>query len=397
MPQPAGLFDTGLVILTQPEILSIIEADQRANVSNEIDQSAATLVGNYNGIVSDSLAIVWELVRDVYNSQFPNLAAGYSLSQLVQLSRTKRNAATYSNVTCEVNVDAGTYPAGSLIAITNGNAAARWYNAEDVTNAGPGAADIEVVFRAEVTGPQAGPSGSLVIAEPFTGWNSVTNAEDAEKGKPIESDADLRRRRELELASGSSTADAVRSAILRELSDEGVTSVRVLLNDGDVTNADGVLPHSLEPIVLGPESPTAADDERLADVIRLVKADGIRITGSTIVTRYDAQGNVINIGFTRPDEVDIWVRLDLSVDAATYAGEDAVKAVILAYILNPGDDVSFFKTACLPFGVAGVKDVITPGSGIGTSGFGSVDTAPIAIGIREIARFDSSRIQINIV
>lgn len=389
----AGLTADGLIIKTYPEIFGEIIAAQRSRVSARMESEPDSLNGNYTGIVSDQLAALWELLEDVYNARWPNFASGFSLSQLVQLTLTNRRAATYSQVPAEAELEPGSYPAGSLVAMVEGRATSRFANVEAVTNGTAGSVAYTLTFKAESTGPITAPAGTLVIAEPVTGWNSITSAVDATPGADIEKDQPLRVRRDLELASGSSTADAIRARVLREVSDFGLLSCRVLFNDYDAADVNGVPGHAFEVIAYGPASPSSEDNARLVAAIRGVKCDGIQAYGSAFSTVTDSQGNETNIGYTRATEVPIYVRLDLSV-GPNYAGDAAVEEAILALgtAFAPDTDVSFFKVACTPLAILGVLDVT--GGAIGTAPTPTLQDA-IVIGIRQIAKFDSSRIVIN--
>ncbi len=296
-----------------------------------------------------------------------------------------------------MELEPGTYPAGSLVAIVTGRPDIRFSNQDELVNAGIVADDFDATFECEDTGPINAPAGTLTIGEFITGWNSITQLVDATAGLGPEQDSELRLRREQEVSQGSSTADAIRAGILRINAAEslGITSVRVLFNDLDAADANGVPGHAIEVIVNGPASPTLEDDERLAAIIAELKGDGIQAYGTESVSVVDDQGNVTNIGFTRATLVPIYLALTLSVDA-TYAGDAAVKAAVVA--LNPtylpDTDVFFIRVACVSFTVRGVLNVSDGAIGIAPA---PVTQTPIVIGIREIAVFDTARIDVTTV
>lgn len=391
-----GLTENGLVIKPSSAILARLIEAQRATVSDQIDgASTDTLVGQFNHIVADEIASLWEALEDIWQSRNPSMASGFSLRELCGITATvpvsPTDPASFSRAACDVVVDPGTYPAGSLVAIVDGRPDIRFANLTQVENSGPSSGAFSVVFQSEVSGAVAAPAGSLVIGDSVPGWTSVLNAADASLGRPPETDGELRLRRERELAAGSTTADALRSAILRALSASGVISVRVLVNDTNAT-VDGVPPHAVEPIVYGPASPTTEDDAALAAVIAASKADGIQSHGSESVVVTDAQGNEIEIGFTRPTPVNAYAEFDLLVDS-NYAGDDAVKNAIVSMeqSLQPGQSASYYQTARRVLGVAGVVDIVT--GGIGTSP--SVSETPIAVTARQIVDFDTARINVS--
>jgi len=82
-----------------------------------------------------------------------------------------------SYATCRVNVDTGTYPAGTLVAHVDGEPDDRFINVVDVVSTAPGQDVDGVLFRSESGGTVEAPNNQLTeIAEPVSGWNSITNS-----------------------------------------------------------------------------------------------------------------------------------------------------------------------------------------------------------------------------
>jgi hypothetical protein len=108
---------------------------------------------------------------------------------------------------------------------------------------GEGTAYAQVAAESVDTGPKVAASGTLTVIEtPVARWESAINLLDAVNGRDVESDSALRLRREAEIhAQGNAVAEAIRADVLRVTD---VTSVTVFANDTDVTDADGVPPHS---------------------------------------------------------------------------------------------------------------------------------------------------------
>lgn len=387
-----GITSTGFVAKTLEVIRAELEAEVRAAFGDDTNTSSASVMGQLIGIFATKTREVWELAEAAYEGQYPDSAIAASLTMLAALTGTQRRAATKSTVEATVNVNPGTYLPGTLIASVLNYPDRRFTNIDTVANSGMSAANVtDITFECEDAGIVLANAGTLtVIAQAVVGWNSITNPLDATVGEEEESDADLRTRRELELAgAGSTTADAIRSDILREVT--GVISCTVLENDTDDTDVNGLPPHSVEAIVLGPDGYDADDDQAVADQIWASKAGGIRAYGSTSKVVTDSQGFTHTVAFTRPTDVDVYLEFDLTVDG-DYADDATFKAAIVAFgddAYGGGDDVVRARLIAAAFDVAGVVDVTGLRLGLTAS---PVGTSNLAIALREIARLDTSRI-----
>lgn len=385
----AGLTLTGFDRKTVEAIFAEIVADLQAKISPALNTEAASLIGNFVGIFASKLGEAWEVLEAVYRAGDRNGASGDPLDAIGALIGVPREAATKSTVLANVNVGAAFSQApGTMVASVSGNPSARFVNVDTVASVGGGTL-TGIRFEAESTGPTEAPSGTLtVIANPVSGWNSITNPLDADIGKLIESDQAYRLRQIAELARvGSTTVDAIRADTLAV---DGVESVTVLENDTDTTNGDGLTPHSVEAIVLG------GTDADVARAIFESKAGGIKAGGTDSESVTDSQGRVHSIGFTRPDEIEIYLEITVYVDAALWAGATATKAALVEWSqanLAVGEDVIKQRIAAVIMGLDGVTDVDVTGIDNVTP---TVTSTNYAIGIREIARLDSARIDITI-
>ena len=394
----AGLSSTGLTIKTTDEVLDEINTEMRATISAGLNLSSASVLGQINGIMAAKFAELWEVARAVYSAFDPDAATDASLDRLSAVTGTVRQAATKSRVTATVNIDDGfSQAAGALVAHVNGDPARRFVSAETAANSSGVAANVSVAFEAETAGAVECLAGQLtVIAEPVTGWNSITNAADATVGLETDTDSQLRVRRRDELAGGSHTTDAIRTDLLQNES-LGVIFARVLENDTDTTDANGVPRKSIEAIVYGPASPTSDDDQALAEALWAAKPAGIRAYGTTSKTVTDEQGNEHTVSFTRPTLKNVYLEIDIVVDADEYPvdGDDQVAAALVAVgddNYQPGDDVIAERIKAAAFAVDGVLDVSALRLGFTAS---PVGTANLSIALREIADLDTGRVVVT--
>lgn len=245
---------------------------------------------------------------------------------------------------------------------------------------------------ASVTAENAGEVQALartltVIDTPVSGLDSVINLLDATEGRDTESDLELRIRRAASLqVAGAATLEAIRSA-LQNVAD--VTAVTVIENDTDVTDGDGRPPHSFEAVVLG------GANQNIADEIFKSKAAGITSFGSVTETVTDSQGISHSISFSRPTEVDIYVTINLTVNAEyPVDGDDLVEAALLAEGNSLGIGENVIVSPDLLCAIDGIDGITNAVIFAGTSPAPSTQT-PISIGVDEIAAFDSSRIVVN--
>lgn len=381
---PFGVDSSGFtrkpLLVSRDEILSY----WKAHVSPTIDTSDTGLEAQFAGGFAEQIGSVWDALGDVYASRDPAQASGQALDDLLHLRGVYRKAPRESLVTVTVNVNAGTYVAGSLVAYVTGSPASRFAN--DATLVAASTGNYSVTFRAEQTGPVAANAGTLTVVVPTAGFNSVTNPSDAVLGDDGETDTAYYARSELEaVTSGSATVDAVVAAV-RALS--GVTFVRGYVNDEPTVDANGVVGNAFEIVVLG------GADQAIADAIRATKAAGIRAVGSTTVNSTDAQGNVYPIGFTRPTRIQPYIDVVCYVDKSLFPGDAAAKSYLIDWAdatLSVGNDVVIAKVTQIMMELAGMYDV-TVYTG---SAFPPVSTASFVIRVREYADFDTSRVRVT--
>lgn len=131
-----GLTVLGLQIKRQSDIIAEIQSSLRSALGQNINLLPASVFGQLVGIFSEREALIWELVEDVYLSQYPNSAEGASLDNILALSGLKRLPATPSRVPAPNQVllgAPGTFiPAGSVISVL-GTPTSKFNTDTDVT------------------------------------------------------------------------------------------------------------------------------------------------------------------------------------------------------------------------------------------------------------------------
>ena len=373
---------------TLEQILAEIEAEERASISVSLNTSAATPIGQINGIFATKLSELWELAQGVYGNFDPAAASATALDSLAALTGTARKDATFSLARCAVTLDAGTYPARQLIASVEGNPGARFVNRDALVI--PRGGVFPMTFVAESPGPVQALARTLtVIAEPVVGWRSVTNLEDADEGRPIESDVALRMRRAIEVAGGGADSlSAIRAHVSRVKSVDAVT---VIENFQDVPVA-GLPPKSFEVVISDGTVGRASEDE-VAQAIWQSKPAGIEPFGSITATAIDVEGDPQTVRFSRVQQVPVWIELNLIVDGAVYQDNNVgVAQAIVEFAereIGIGDDVILEQIRVPVFSVPGVVDVIAINAGFTPT---AIEPKNLTIEAKQIAVFDTGRI-----
>lgn len=424
-----------------------------------------TFAGQLKTLLADAVSSQWDLQQGVYSSFDPNANGGAAQDAVGSITGTKRQPAAFSTVTAACTGTPLTIlPAGRVaivqktgsrfdslttetITLVNSWAATTGYALTDrVTNVskvyqcitagtsagaggptgtstditdgsvhwkylGDGTGAVDVVFECEVAGQIAALAGDLnTIGTPVGGWNNVVNLLDAVQGHTLESDFVFRVRRDAEVtADAAAIPNAIRAAVLAIVDTlNPIVSCTVFYNDGDVTDGDGLPPHSVNVLVLG------GSNTEIANVIFNQIGAGIASYGATSVSVVDSAGNSQTVNFDRPTPVPIYVIANVTYDPLTFpspddlsVGEALIADAIALYAENPlnypvGKSVRASALEAQVFDgpteeggspVPGILDVTDLFIGIAPSPGSS---ATIVIASHEVATFDTSRITVNL-
>ena len=309
------------------------------------------------------------------------LTAWASSTAYTLATRRTNGGNAYQVITAGTSAGSGG-PTGTGSDITDGTV--HW----QYLGAGTGAVDIAA--ESVDTGSKVANAGTLTVIEtPVAGWSSVTNLLDADLGSDAETDAALRIRRELELHDlGFSALEAVQAHVSKVA---GVTAVRVFENTTSAVDSDGLPAKSFECLVEG------GDDAEVATAILESKPLGIETHGNTSEVVTDSMSVGRTIEFSRPEEKDIWVIVNLTVDPQAFPADGAtqVEDAIVTWgdAFVTGKDVVASAVAAQAFSVDGVLDVTSVLIGLANP---PVASTTIVNTVRERAIFDTSRIALNL-
>lgn len=447
-----GLTTEGLVIPTFVVIREALNQLLRNTFGASLDLGDRSILGQLTAIIADRYAGVWEKLEAVNSSQDPDKASGAALEALCALTGTFRPAASYSAVVLSLTgapttlVPAGneaetlstsklfvTREAGTITAVpawtistayaletrvTNNGSVYECITAgtsagsggptsddDDITDntahwtfIGQGTGVVDVEAWASETGPITAFARDITVRRSSVpNWDGVMNLRDANLGRNQATDGELRLLREQELSTGgNSTVDALRAELLNLAE---VLSVTIFVNNTMLTDADGVPPKSIEPMVRIPVG--AEQDQRVFDALLAGVAAGIAThsSGGGAASGFatDAQGTQHLMKFTRPAEVPIYIAITVTVDSAEWPvdGEDQIKEAIVEWgdARNTGDNAVAAAISARAFGVDGVLDVT---SCLIDDAPAPASSATVAINLRQLATYDTSRISITV-
>lgn len=438
-----GLTITGFVKPSLEVIRADLDARVRAKFGASVDLGDKSLLGHMNAIMAERLHELWEIAEATNSAYDPDKATGVYLDSLMTLTGSRRPEDAPSRVTLTFTGNAGvvvaantiaetastgadfaTIESATLVAVTSWVAstayaldvrrtnASRVYvcteagtsagsggpttTADDITDGtvhwryiGDGTAAGDARAESVEDGPVTATSGDIrQMVTVIAGLAGVRNLLDADLGRLQADDAEARTFRDFDLtAQGNGTAAAMRAAVMR-LADRGVISCTVFVNETDFT-VDTLPPHSYEVLVRG------GDNQEIFDAMVAQHPLGINSHGTVVGSAVDAEGETQVLRLTRPDEIEVYLELNLEIDPSAYPadGDAQVKAAIVAWgdALKPGANVRAAQVSAQIFKVAGVLDVELA-QGTAPS---PVTANPIVIASRELAVFDTSRINLT--
>lgn len=347
--------------------------------------------------IAAELASLWDAAQGSYDAFNPSAALDKALSDLVQYNNLTRQPATPSQVVLTCTGTPGTtIPLGSIVEVENNDpniTGERFVTTATLAIGGGGT--VEIPADSINTGPIVAGAGTLTkIFTPVTGWDSVTNADDAILGLEQESDEELRARRNRSTSINAQNIVDAAAAQLEALDD--VVSVLVLENDTDIDpDSNGVPAHSCEAIVQG------GDDQEIAQVLLFNKVPGIPWVGNTPLPTEDSQGITRNLAVTRPDvkEVEVLVALQVTSDYPG-DGDDQIKQNIVDYAsgelipgrgFSVGDDV-VISELYTPINLVPGHTVLSLQIAFAGDPLGTVN---LPVSIRELSNFDIANITVN--
>lgn len=372
------------------EIVADMQTRARNLFGENINLTDRSPLGIFIQVLAWSIALLWQLAEKVYYSAFVDTAEGNSLDYAVRKGGVTRRGAEKATATQRFTGDNGTViPLGFLV----GTETEILFETIETGTITTGTLDLTV--RALVGGTQSNiPAGNInQIINPLAGLSSTVNTTDAEGGRNIETDAELRTRYFLSFASaGASTIDALIAALLRTVGVRGANIEEVKNIDDDVIG--------FRAIVLG----GLAND--VAQTILNYKAWGVKTFGTQTGTAVASNGQSHIINFDYATDVDLYANITVTKSGAFSSnGVNLIKDKIAEYIggtdtqgniysgLAMGQDIVYARLIDVIFNVAGVADVVLDISKDNIT----FAKSNISVDFDEVAQTDPAKLVITVV
>ena len=329
-----GVTPEGYVLKTQAQI----NAEAEANLSEVKDpltgQELQADFSDPSDVVTQVVApplegvgIAWEQNQAAYNAYDPGKATGDSLSNLMLIHGTARNAATQSTVLLDLTGTALGF-VNEGFQVTDVNREIIWTTTLDFSFDVSGDA-VGVPASCDTFGAitaQAGSIDKIVASDPGGFVSTVTNPSDAVVGQDEENDESARQRMDI---ANEKPANGLPAAINANIFDvNGVTFVREYTNKTLITDGNGIVGKNFAVVVVG------GDDNAVAKAIFQSMTSGQDSSGNTAIDYVDNLGKVTTINFFRPENVLIDLEIDIALtgdEVFPTNGAELIKQAVVDY------------------------------------------------------------------
>lgn len=307
---PIQYDSNGIITQNLSEILDERENALKLVMGEDFVIDKTTPIGNMeladaNNELAIQELIAW-LIPNMLNAQ---TASGYFLDCICEKNRIYRKEPKQTTLKLIVHGDAGVEFLAEDISVSEEGTYTYYNLNEDIIIGDNGTTVAE--FICNDYGEYAPTSTSkFIIQTPLNGLRDVTiDYENANIviGRLVETDEQLRRRREYSVQQTSTSTLASIKANLYSL--DGVLHATYFENDTEETNELGIPMKSFEFIVDG------GDENNITDIIFTNKTAGTRAYGETIINKMDSEGNIYAIGFTKAEPVNIGIDIKVQTNA----------------------------------------------------------------------------------
>jgi uncharacterized phage protein gp47/JayE len=315
--------EDGVTLDRYADILARYVALAEAQWGESIDTSEDEFLGALFRDVALIQAEINEILQSIYDAGSITNATGAALSGKVALIGLTRNAAAYSTTTLQLTATkACTVAAGSLY-----KTAAGVIFATDSELVFSGAGPDTVAATCTVVGAYNAAIGEVTtIVTSVSGISAVTNTVAATPGRLRETDAELKARHTIAVAtSGEESITRIYEAVTEVT---GVSAVYAYDNDTDSTHTDGTPAHKIHISAIG------GTDAAVAEAIANNKTEGVGTYGATTESVYNATTKQAkDINFNRAIDTPNYIDIVLAKVSGVYPddGDDQVKAALVAY------------------------------------------------------------------
>ncbi|MCE2029303.1 baseplate J/gp47 family protein [Sessilibacter corallicola] len=345
----ADVLSNGYLLKTQDEYF-----EEEIALYREIDPNwnldSSTPDGLKAASDAEIFSILDQALQQAYNSKDPSQARDGDLDTICSLTGTERDLGSFSTVEIRVfGVDGTTIEEGSLVESEDGT---RWSTNRDVNISGGFGV---VTATATTLGAIEAPPGTVTRIITVTGgWQSVSNIQPATPGRGRQSNASLRRERQLTVGRPS---DGQLDSIIGEVF--AVTGVRSVVANHNIT----VDPIDSNGVPIG-RTYIIVDGGNNAEIARAIYSkhsagSPLFAAGTPIIERVQSlkyPQQFTDILFSRPLYADMEVRIVVDNDGTL-----------------PGTASNLIENSILRY-----IDANEIQDGFNTSGFGIGDNVPVS-------------------
>ena len=355
MPLPTlgcTLDSTGIRAPSYADVLASLQESARSIFGVDIYLEPDSQDGQLLGIFAQAITDANNQTIATYRSFSPTYAQGAGLASLVKINGMTVRAATRSTVVVTVAGVVGTTITNGVVQDTLGNL---WNLPSEVVIGTAGA--TTVTATAQQPGSIIVPAASVTgVYTPTFGWQSVTNATPSVPGTPVMTDAQIRVAQRDAVSLPSQSIDAGILAAVRNT--PGVARAVLYENESNVTDTNGLTPHSIALVVQG----GAVQD--IVNAIGARKTPGTTTIGSVTGTYRDpVLGLAGPIRYFPLNLIQLRVEIQLSpLPGYSSVTNALITNAVVAYVnsLGIGNDVYLSKIYA-PAGLSGEAATTTSG------------------------------------
>lgn len=389
----------GLIIQTLQEIVVEFEVafkDPDLGFGADTNTRPNSGIGIQIGIISERFAKLQQTAQGI-QTQFSGDATGVQLDVISEITGTFRNGARQSIATVGNIIGTPATNIPNLSQVRNTTTQEIW-NITDGPYVIGGFGSVLCNMQA-VLGGEARFEAATVweIVTPVGGWDTFETTQDIDPedvGQLIDNTATLQQRRRDELFINGNDLSAIKAKVLKV---NTVTFCAVFENTNCTNTVNGIPPGAFEVVVEG-----GGDQEIIEAIYEGPKPPGAIAFGRTFTGQVtDIEGNDIDIGFTRVENLEITLEITITLTGAEISPSENIEALILAAVLEfanrelvgIGQD---FVPGQIPQAIWPVLqgEETTKYSAILIDVLANGEGAAIAISDIERADFDSTRITI---
>lgn len=363
---PDVLDADGLQTKTLTEIKEELTDDLKAIYGEDINVDQNSQDGQSIGIYAQGGVDLREVLEKINANFDPDQAEGVVLDQRVAINGIIRNGGTFTLQPVEITTDralnligldaqsAELIPTVADLYTVKDDAGTEYYLLDSYSFVGAGTQ--ELTFRAANIGKVEVLLNTITtpvtVIAGVTGINNPSAA--TSLGVDEESDADLKARRRASIAiPANGFLDSIEAALANL---DGVSVARVYENNTNVTDSDGIPPHSIWAIVEG------GADADIGEVIYKKKSSGSGMKGSEIVDVPRPDGRTYETKFDRPGSEDLYIRFSLTLKDGGFIDNDNIKLQIVEGIFweiggdaGADDIIDFLKNINPNYRVTGME------------------------------------------